>query len=201
MNIYTIIFIGRSGCGKGTQADLLRDYISEKDYQKRPILYIETGDKFREFVRLNNFSSSLSKSVYDRDDRQPDFLACLMWGNVMVEELNDNMHLVVDGSPRSLTEAVLMTTAFEFYKREKPTVIHLKVSRRWSEDRLLSRGRSDDRGLVKINKRLDWFDKDVVPAINYYKGNPDYSFLEINGEQTIEKVFEEIITKLQHDKA
>jgi adenylate kinase family enzyme len=44
--------------------------------------------------------------------------------------------------------------------------------------------------------RLDWFDTDVVPAIDYYRGHRSHTFHEINGEQEIEKVFEDIVKAL-----
>jgi len=201
VDLQTFIFIGRSGCGKGTQATLLKDRIHNHDLEKRQILYIETGDKFREFIRGRGFSALLSKEIYDRDDRQPDFLACFMWSNMLLEELEDNMHLVFDGAPRSLSEARLLTTALAFYKRKNTVVIHLNVSRKWSEERLLSRGRSDDASLSKINKRLDWFDKDVVPALDFFKNTPGFKFIEVNGEQSIENVHREIVSKYDNDKA
>ncbi|MCG2694656.1 hypothetical protein L6261_01050, partial [Candidatus Parcubacteria bacterium] len=68
--------------------------------------------------------------------------------------------------------------------------------REWSTERLLGRGRSDD-DAEQIKKRLDWFDKDVIPAIEYLKNDPLYNFVDINGEQTIEQVQAEIIEKIQ----
>jgi hypothetical protein len=50
MKLQTFIFIGRSGCGKGTQVALLQEYIKTRDH-KRPILYIETGERFRNLLR------------------------------------------------------------------------------------------------------------------------------------------------------
>lgn len=191
--LQTIIFIGRSGCGKGTQADLLRERIKKHDSEDRQILYVETGDHFRRFIGGESYSSKLSKEIYNRDERQPDFLACWMWTKVLLEELHENMHLVFDGAPRALDEAEILTSALRFYGREKPTVIYLNVSRQWSEERLLSRGRLDDVNLAKIDKRLDWFDKDVMPAVEYFKKNAYYRFFEINGEQTIQQVHAEII--------
>ena len=193
MNNQTVIFIGRSGCGKGTQAKLLRDWLHQEDSEKKQILYVETGDKFRQFILGESFSSRLTKENYDADKRQPDFLACLMWGNMLLEELEDNMHIVFDGVARSLAEANLITTALEFYKRDKPIVIHLDVSREWSEERLLARGRTDDKSLAKIIKRLNWFDADVMPAIEYFKKVPMYRYIRVNGEQPIEKVHEDIL--------
>jgi adenylate kinase family enzyme len=191
--LHTVIFIGRSGCGKGTQADLLKNRIARFDDAKRQILYVETGEHFRKFVRGEGYSSKLSHKAYENDDRQPDFLACWMWSNILIDELDENMHLVFDGAPRAVDEAEILTSALEFYKREKPAIIFLDVSRDWSEKRLLGRKRSDDVNLVKIDKRLNWFDKDVKPAIEYFRNNPFYRFLEINGEQSIEKVHSDIV--------
>lgn len=193
--LHTVIFIGRSGCGKGTQAELLKKEILRLDHKKHQMLYVETGEKFRHFIRGEGYSSALSKEIYEKDERQPDFLACLMWGGMLVEELGSDMHLVFDGAPRSHAEALLLTTALKFYKREKPVVVYLDVSRKWAADRLLSRGRSDDMSLAKIDKRLDWFEEDTWPAVEYFKTNNLYQFLEINGEQDIEKVHRDIVKK------
>ena len=116
-----------------------------------------------------------------------------MWASTLVEELEPDMHLVFDGAPRSHAEAIMLSTALKFYEREAPIVIYLKVSRQWAENRLLGRGRQDDRTLSKINKRLDWFETDTWPAIEYFKTNSLYKFLEVNGEQPIEKVHSDII--------
>lgn len=193
--LQTVIFIGRSGCGKGTQADLLKEWVRGRDIDKRQILYIESGNNFRQFIQGKTLASHKAKAIYERDERQPDFLACALWGEILTDQLEENMHLMLDGAPRSLPEARLVSSAMEFFERDEPRVIYIDVSRKWSEERLLARGRADDKTLIKINKRLDWFDKDVVPAIEWFKTNPQFKFLEINGEQSIEKVHQEIISK------
>jgi adenylate kinase family enzyme len=90
-----------------------------------------------------------------------------------------------------------MDTAFNFYGRKNIFVVHLNVSRKWSEDRLLGRGRMDDVDLTKVKKRLDWFEEDVVPAIEFFKVNPNYNYIDVNGEQTIEEVYAEMIEKIK----
>lgn len=192
--LHTVIFIGRSGCGKGTQSGLLKDHIAYLDPNKRQILYIETGNYVRDFIRQERYSSKIARDLYEEDHREPDFLGIFLWSKVLIDELDENMHLIIDGAPRAINEAQVLTSALKFYRRENPIVIYLNVSRKWSEDKLLARGRSDDKNLTKINKRLDWFDKDVVPAIEYFRTNPLYRFLEINGEQPIEKVHSDIVT-------
>ena len=59
MSPQTFIFIGRSGCGKGTQAELLQKRVKEKD-QSSEIFYLETGAYFREFLRGEKYSNKLS---------------------------------------------------------------------------------------------------------------------------------------------
>ncbi|MEK7135289.1 MAG: nucleoside monophosphate kinase [Patescibacteria group bacterium] len=194
----TIILIGRSGCGKGTQAALFRNRLDRIDKQKQPILYVETGQYFREFIREGTFSSTLSKVINEKGERQPNFLACWMWSKVLIEELTEGMHLIFDGAPRARAEAEILTTALRFYKRETPVVIHINVSRLWSEEKLLKRGRSDDLTIEKIDKRLDWFDKDVIPALNYFKSDPFYKFVEVDGEQSIEKVHADIVAAYEY---
>ena len=192
--LHTTIFIGRSGSGKGTQAGLLKDWISESDPERRQILYVETGDHYRKFVGSTTFSAKLANTLYDKDELAPDFIGCWLWGDVLINELEENMHLVFDGASRTLLEAQVLSSALKFYKREKPTVIYINVSNRWSDDRLLARGRTDDKSLERINKRLKWFDEEVMPAIKYFKSNKMYRFIEVNGEKSVEKVHSEIIS-------
>lgn len=196
--LHTIVFIGRSGCGKGTQADLLKNRIAKHDLEQRKILYIESGDGFREFVRGKSYSARLSRALYERDARQPDFLATLMWGEMLLEQLDEDMHIVFDGVGRSESEAKMLSTALWFYQRERPTVFYINVSRKWSEEKLLRRGRADDANLARIDKRLDWFDKDVIPAIEYMQRNPFFNVIEINGEQSVEAVHAEIVAKYEY---
>lgn len=194
MSPQTFIFIGRSGCGKGTQAELLQKLLKEKD-PSGEIFYLETGANFREFIKGQSYSNRLSDGIYKKGDRQPDFLAVWMWAHVILDLFKGTEHLFLDGICRSLPEATTFTTALDFYNREA-IVVHLNVSREWSEERLLARGRLDDTTREDIDKRLDWFDKDTVPAIDYFDSHKKYTLLNINGEQSIEDVHKEIVRKL-----
>jgi len=158
--------------------------------------YIETGHEFREFTKGDNYTNTKSRQMMEQDLRQPDFLACHMWTKILTEEYNGNEHLIFDGVSRSLSEAKMLNTALHFYGFEKRYIIHLDVSREWSEKHLLARGRADDANVDRINKRLDWFDTDVAPAIEYYKSSPEYVFISISGERSIEDVQSNLIANL-----
>jgi len=190
-----IVLIGRSGCGKGTQAELLQEYFKKKD-PARQVLYVETGVQFREFIKGQSYSSRLSNEVYTRNDRQPDFLAIWNWARVFVDKMTGEEHVIIDGTPRSLSEAKVFDTAIKFYNRPA-TIVFLDISRTEAERRLMNRGRVDDLGLAKIAKRLDWFDSDVMPAIQYFKNESSSNFLHIKAEKPVEEVFDEIVSAIE----
>ena len=190
----TFVFIGRSGCGKGTQAELLQKRLKEKD-PNGEIFNLETGSSFREFIKGDKYSNKLSAELYKNGDRQPDFLAIWMWSHIILDKFKGTEHIFFDGIARSLPEATVFTTALNFYKRTA-TIIYLNVSREWSKERLLARGRSDDVSEAEVEKRLNWFDRDSVPAAGYFKVTKEYKLIYINGEQTIDRVHQDILQKI-----
>ncbi len=199
MELKTFIFIGRSGCGKGTQVKLLTDYLREATPEEN-IFYLQTGQHFRDFVKEEGFANKMASEIMEEGGRQPDFLAVWIWANSFLKNVRNEEHLIVDGTPRSLNEARILDTAMKFYKREKPTIVYIDVSRQWSEERLLARGRADDLEIEDIRKSLDWFEDDVLPAVSFYRENSDYDFIFINGEQTIEEVHGEVMKKVFSNK-
>lgn len=199
MDQKTFIFIGRSGSGKGTQAKLLMKYFRETEPDK-PLVYLQTGGEFRNFFKEDTYTSKLSKDIYEAGERQPDFLAINMWSNFLIKNFNGEGYLVMDGTPRSLNEANALDTALNWlYEMKSPYVIYMNVSNDWSIKRMLNRSRSDDH-LEDIKSRLEWFDKDVIPAVEHYRSNDYYNLLEINGEQSIEDVHKEILSKISESE-
>lgn len=194
MDTHTFIIIGRSGCGKGTQAKLLIDFLSEKN-PTTPLKYLESGDKFRSFLKEQGYTQELSRAIMHEGRLQPSFLAVHIWSHILIESMEGNEHLILDGTPRTLPEAMVLDSAMEFYSRTKPTVLYLDVSREWSRARLSERKRADDVSSAEVEKRLGWFDTEVMPALTYLKNHPLYTFLTINGEQSIEDVHKEILIK------
>jgi adenylate kinase family enzyme len=168
--------------------------IKEKD-STTPVLYLETGKKFREFITGGSYSSKRSAEVYATGERQPDFLAIHFWADFLIDSFEGHEHIVADGTPRSLPEAQLLAQAFNFYNRI-PNIIHIDVSREWSVDRLTARGRMDDKKPEEIAKRLDWYETDVVPAVDFFRVHPKVKFYELNGERTVEEIHADLLTQI-----
>jgi adenylate kinase len=185
----TFIFIGRSGCGKGTQIELLKEFLAAKD---QTIFSVETGNRFREFVKGKGYANLTAEMIMARGERQPEFLAAFMWSNELIENFKLERALIFDGTPRSLPEAKILDSALRFFGRTEVVVVYLGITRTEAEKRLAKRGRRDDLSQEEVEKRLDWFDKDVAPAIEFYRNHDEHTLLEINGEQSIEQIAEEI---------
>lgn len=196
MNQKSFIFIGRSGCGKGTQAKLLQEYL-KKVNPERPCLYIQTGDEFRKFIKGDSDTQKLSKAIYDVGGIQPEFLAVYVWANVFVNNFTKNEHVIMDGMPRKTHEAGVLDSAFEFYSIKRPMVIHLDIEKETSIDRLMARKRFDD-NREDIAVRLSWYETDVVPTLEYYKNNKNYQFIHIDGNGTIEDIHKEIVSNIDN---
>jgi adenylate kinase len=195
MELQTFIFIGRSGCGKGTQAGLLQEYIKKLDH-KRDIFYIEMGERFRQFIKEHSRSSRLAAEIYKTGNRQPDFIAVWMWSHLLVEKMTGEEHVIFDGTPRSFHEAQILDTAITFYNRQRPHVIYLNISRETSKARMIARRRMDDINEEEIERRLNWFESDVVPAVEYFRKYSKYNFIELDGDQAVSAIQQQLLSKV-----
>ncbi len=191
---YTFIIFGPSGSGKGTQAELLIEYLKQTD-PNRQTLYIDNGQKFREFVQDQSYTAKLTKNIMDHGELLPEFLPIWMWTDFMIKNISGNEHIIMEGLSRRENEAPVLDSAMKFYKRQSPFIISIEVSPEWSTERLLNRDRIDDTP-EDIKNRLAWYESKVRLAIDYFKSDPYYKFISINGEQTIPQVHEEIMSKL-----
>lgn len=189
------IFIGRSGCGKGTQAELLKKSLEEKGIEK--VLHITTGDGFRAFIEQDTYISSLSREVNTTGALQPEFLAVYNWANIFIQTIKGGETILLDGAPRKPFEVHVLHSAITFMGYEKPVVVYVDVSESWARERLIGRGREDDKQGEEIERRLSWFETEVLPTLQVYLEDPRYKVLHINGEQTIEEVHKEILEKLE----
>jgi adenylate kinase family enzyme len=78
-----------------------------------------------------------------------------------------------------------------FYKREKPTIVYINISDEEAVSRLVKRGRADDTE-EGIRARLKWTREHMTPILAWFRANPLYRVVEINGNQSIEAVHAEI---------
>ena len=189
------IFLGRSGCGKGTQAELLIEKLDELEGRDVKTMHIESGSLIRAFSKGKSFTQKNTKIVMEKGLLIPEAVIVSLWMNKLDKKFTGKENIVFDGTPRKIREAQLLDDTLKFYHFKKPTVLCVNVSRNWSEKRLFGRARKDDTK-DSINERLGWYETEVVPVLNYYRGSSYYNVIDIDGEQPIEGVHNEILAKL-----
>jgi adenylate kinase family enzyme len=188
------IIMGRSGCGKGTQADLLKKVLEECGIEK--VMHVTTGGGFREFIEGSSHAAQVSKELTNSGGLNPEFLAIWNWSNIFINSLSGDETIILDGAPRRMVEVGALHSAIHFFGYDHATVIHVDVSETWAMDKLTSRGREDDKNREEQEKKMEWFAHDMLPCIDDYSRNPLYKFIHVNGEQTVEEVHSELMNKL-----
>lgn len=188
------IIMGRSGSGKGTQAALLKEKLAQAGFTD--IQHVTTGGGFRTFIESDNFTAKHLKKITNAGGIGPEFMAIWVWVNILIDKIRENTTMILDGAPRRLTEAEALHGVFPFYGYDYPTVIYLDTSDAWATDKLVSRHRADDENKEDRERKMSWFFTEVLPCVAFYKNNPLYTFVHINGEKSIEEVHAEIIKKV-----
>lgn len=191
----TFILIGRSGSGKGTQLELLKEYVS-KNYENPNVTSIVMGDIFRAFFSQKGFIPNLAIDVSMKQGKfQPDFLTNSLFIHKVIEVVNEDSILFFDGYPRNSDQLKIIKELLSYIGRENPIVLNIDVSRENVKERMLSRARGDDNENA-IESRLNEYDKHIVPMIEVIKNDSYFKYFDINGEGKIEDIHKEIINKL-----
>ena len=192
----TIIFVGPQGSGKGTQIAMLYKVLSEKDPARR-IVDIQTGRRFRALVaKQETFAEKKVASTLDTGQLQPDFLTHLLWGQAMLDQLDEKSHLLVDGFPRTVPQAEVLEEALDFFEREDLDIINLDTPEEVVRERMVSRARDDDT-TDSIETRLKWYRDETMPVLDFYRHRPDTTVHDLNGTDSIEGVHEQILQALK----
>ena len=194
MRPQAFIFIGRSGCGKGTQIELLKAALNKAETSCK-ILHIQTGQGFRDFIKGDTYTEKKAREYSESGKLQPEFLAIQMWERPLLEGYTGLEHIIFDGTPRKFHEAGVLESVFGFYDIEKVWVINVEITPEESLKRLLLRKRLDD-DEDNIKKRMAWYETDVAPAVEYYRTSPNYCFLRIDGLRTVEAIHADIVKRL-----
>lgn len=175
-----IVLFGAPGTGKGTQ--------SEKLVAEYGVPQISTGDLLRQAVADGTELGRKAKAAMDAGELVSDDVVIGM----IRERLNQpDTHngFILDGFPRSLTQAEALDELLEEMDRPIQAVIHLEVDNEEIVQRLLDRGRADDNEDT-IRNRLQVFQNQTQPLIEYYREQG--KFTAVDGMGGIEEIYARI---------
>lgn len=201
-----LILIGPQGSGKGTQAQIITDKLN--------IPHISTGDL------LKSAKGELKKEIdpyINKGNLVPDELTTKLLKQ-RINQPDCKNGFILDGFPRNLNQVKLLkqitdidkvieiTTSDEFaIKRisnrlscKKCHTIYNKITNPPKKPNTCNKCNSplyqrEDDYPEAIKKRLNIYKKETTPIIEKYKGR----LIKINGNQSIKKVSEEILSNLK----
>lgn len=187
---FHFVFYGPEGCGKGTQAELLGKKFN------LPVLI--SGDLVRSAAANDKgMMGEIVREALDAGKYVADSEMQVLWKRRFKEDDAQN-GWILDGFPRNLDQAMFLEDKVEKYEQPLNAVFFLDVSLDESMKRLLARGREVYAGSNKkhdspemIKSRLNLFYDSRDAVLDFYRKRG--ILFTINGEQTIEKVHEDIM--------
>lgn len=208
-----LIFLGPPGAGKGTQAQILQQRFGAKQ--------ISTGDILRENRNKGTELGKLAESYMDSGALVPDEVIIKMI-EAELQKLDDGF--IMDGFPRTVAQAQAFDALLKSRNTPLDAVVLFECNQETLLTRLTARwvnprtGRSyntvtspprvagvcdDDGGpLVQreddkpetVSKRLDVYQRQTAPLIDYYRGTG--KLIELNALNSVDNVTAELIAKL-----
>jgi adenylate kinase len=176
-----IVLFGPPGAGKGTQSDIL--------IKKYNLVHISTGDIFRSNIKSETDLGKLAKSYMDKGQLVPDEVTIKMLEST-VDSYKDANGFIFDGYPRNTNQAEALDS---FLLKKRTAIIamlalnvpEIELKNRLSE-RAKTSGRIDDANPIVIQKRIDVYNNETSPVINFYRNQGKY--IEIEGVGTIDQI-------------
>lgn len=192
----TVLFAGIQGCGKGTQAALLKQFLEVRDEHKRPVLMLGMGDLLRNFVqRHTNTLSRRIKETMETGGLLPSFVPNYVLNSYLTDHYTPDSHVLLEGVARRRLQAEILKETIDFYERKNPYIIFLDLSIESARARVNDRGRTDDTAEGALERRFAWFQSEVLPALEYL-GQVGFSLKHIDGEPSPEEIHKNVLQAL-----
>ncbi len=204
-----IVLLGAPGAGKGTQAQrLVADY---------GVAHISTGDLLRAAVKAQSELGVAARKYMDAGELVPDQLVIdLVKERLAADDASKGF--ILDGFPRNTTQAVTLDTELAAMGRELDGALLVDVPAEVIIDRLSSRRTCRDCGYTAgpdttvcpscagemyqrdddkpetIKNRLDVYEKNTSPLVEYYRGQGILKV--VDGNRDIDLVYADVKAEL-----
>lgn len=180
-----IILFGAPGCGKGTQAALIKE--------KYNINHISTGEVIRgEISRATQLGKSMQEYIA-KGELAPDSVVIGMVRNYMAEH-KESAGNIFDGFPRTTAQAEEFDRILAEDGESVSVMIYMDVPEEELVSRILLRGkdsgRADDASEEVIRNRIAIYREQTAIVADHYSKQGKY--VSVNGVGTLEEVFERI---------
>jgi adenylate kinase len=211
-----VILFGPPGAGKGTQATAICTALS--------IPHISTGDIFRKHLKEGTELGQLARSYMDQGQLVPDQVVCDIVASRLIED-DCAGGALLDGFPRTVPQAEMLSTWLESQGRSVGAVVNLFVADHILVERLSGRRtclscgatyhlhnnppstqdvcdrcngevvQRKDDNEHTVQARLQTYARDTAPVLAWLK--PRSTVHSVDGAQPIDQVQGDILNALQ----
>lgn len=180
-----IILFGAPGCGKGTQAELLKE--------KYGVEHISTGAVIRSEIERGTELGLSMQEYIAKGELAPDSIVVGMVKNYICEH-RDAKGNIFDGFPRTTAQAEAFDELLKAEGLSVSVMIYMDVPEQELVNRILLRGkdsgRADDASEDVIRNRIKIYREQTVVVADYYSKQGKY--VAIDGVGTLDEVFARI---------
>ncbi|HSW80457.1 MAG TPA: nucleoside monophosphate kinase [Candidatus Saccharimonadales bacterium] len=178
-----IILMGVAGSGKSMQGKLLAD---EHGYA-----WISTGEILRVLVTGKRRQEMLQGKLLSDEE-------VIKVLDKVLDLIDTRKHFVLDGFPRTVTQADWLLDQVKQGRFDITAVIHLTASEEVVKSRLVERGRTDDTEDA-ISKRFSEYRNVTLPIIDHLKSD-GIDVFDIDAGQTPRAVHDQIVHYIDNGK-
>ncbi len=175
-----IIVVGVAGSGKSTQSKMLAEVEGWR--------WISMGELLRAALQGDLREEMNSGKLLDDATVQ----------SILIQELTKDVpqrNVILDGFPRRVIQAEWLIDAVNKMGSTIDAVVHLSAHEPIVLERLLQRGRPDDKPEA-INERFLEYENDIKPLLELF-ANRGVPIVEVNGEQQPKDVQSDVRSGLE----
>ena len=175
-----ILLMGIAGSGKGTQGKMLADASG--------FHLISMGEVLRMYVTGKQRERMLAGELLDDQE-------IIKIVDSVLSSLPDNEQVLMDGFPRTIPQAEWVLEQVKAGRFKLKMAFHLVASREAVKQRLMSRGRIDDKE-ASIEARFNEYERSTTPLLSWLSEH-GVDVVDINAERSVETVNDDLVNYLK----